>query len=119
MSTLTKGTTVHTPDLLLLYQTEQRGRNINDILLDGTVSVQIRPAGPRSGRLQALFIAGEAAATALAADIASGALIALADEDRSSIEMNFILPGDGTVRVELDDNTREDFIVTWDFQEVP
>jgi hypothetical protein len=79
------------------------------------VTVALRPAGLRRGRFSAVF-SGKAAAIALEAELALAQILTIADTDHSDLDMSFVL--DGQLEIQLDPQTRRNWIVTWEFQEV-
>ena len=119
MSTTIKGvttTTVHTLLLMLGYEATRRGRNVIHELADSNApAVVLRTAGLRSGTIKALC-ATSAAALALETDLKTAQKLEFATTDLTGINMTFVLLNELTV--ELEDDTRKLFIVTFDFQEI-
>lgn len=116
MTTITGTGGVHTPVLFLTYSTERQARNVIDDLLDGGLSVQLREAGSRRGRFEALF-SSMASAVALEAELKLAQVLELVEPDATALSMDFVCSG--RIEVVLDKATRRQWIVSWDFREVP
>jgi hypothetical protein len=116
MTTTITGADPHTPTLLTTYGWNRTAGNIIDRLAgNNDLSVALRPAGLRKGRFSAVFN-DAAAAIALEAELALAQTLTLADTDQSDLDMSFVLSGQ--LEIQLDPQTRRNWIVTWDFQEV-
>tara|TARA_R100000365_G_C2744982_1_gene73722 strand:- start:1463 stop:1825 length:363 start_codon:yes stop_codon:yes gene_type:complete len=103
------------PTLVLGYQAARRGRNIiHDLIGDG-IAVTLIGSRLRSGTLALLYPA-KADAFAAEALLASKATFTLTDTDVAEVGMSFVTDGD--VTVELDDATRDAWVVSVDFQQV-
>lgn len=108
------GTT--TPILVLGYETKREGRNIVHDLLGGGIAVALVAPRPRSGALELLY-ESETLAAACVALHSLETTFTLADTDRPSIAMAYVV-GPGGVGLALDDETREMWIVTVEYQEI-
>jgi hypothetical protein len=108
----------HTPTLLLVYDTTRGGGATVDELISGAIGVQLGAAGSRKGRLEALFT-DISAALSLETDLRLAQVLALASTSQSSLNMNFVVPNNGSIRLVLDPRTRREWTLTWDFREVP
>lgn len=107
------------PDLVLGYATDRAGRNIVHDLLggDGIAVVLIAPR-PRSGTLE-LFYTDEADAwAALELHTSTADSFTLADTDRPAIGMAYVLDSSG-VSLALDEETRDHWVVSVNYQETP
>lgn len=116
MTTLTKGATTITPTIVDGYSTTQSARTIlHDIIGRSNPDVSFAADSLRSGSLRCMFVL-EADADAARDALAQPGVWTLADAARSSIGMLFVRQGDMTV--ELDDETRELWVLTLGYQEV-
>ena len=115
-TTITDGTTTVTPILITGWDTARAARNVlHEIIERPAMDVTYRPAGLRYGTLEALLPTLEDALT-LEALLALARQFTLEDTDHPSLNMAFVASGDITVT--LDDETRIQATVGWDFQEV-
>lgn len=115
MPTIGNGTTTETPLLVKPYESSRESRNITHSILSTNVkAVSLRPAGLRTGRLEALT-ASRADAAALEAVLAGATLLTYTDSD-TSLSMTFIL--DGVADVKQDTEVLARWWVTFDFTEV-
>jgi hypothetical protein len=112
--------------------TRTRPNRVTPIVGAETVAVTTRPAGLRRGTLKLVF--GDAAATGSEyapinpAEEASSAaellhatgtgVFHLSDPDRASLDLFYVVDQDGAITRELDDATRDVWIVTVAFHEV-
>jgi len=80
-----------------------------------TAVVSLRPARPRSGTMS-LVVAEEWIANNIVLTVCAGLVCRLEDTDRPALNMNFVVVGDTTL--ELDDDTRDVWLITIDYQEV-
>lgn len=104
-----------TPALVLGYETTRMSRNIVHDTLDGGIAVSIIPPRPRSGILR-LFYVTEADADTAAALLARPSTFLLESDERTSINMTFVVDSDTTLA--LDDDTRDLWIVDAGYQEI-
>lgn len=116
MTTITGAGGTHTPTLFLAYSTERQAGNSIEDLLDSGLSVQLRPATSRSGRFEALFTS-LSTAVSLEADLALAQVLTLVEPSATALSMDFVC--DGRINVDIDKQTRREWIVSWDFREVP
>ena len=115
-TTVSDGTTTLTPLLVDGYSAAREARNLLHAIIDTEWhSVTLRPAHPRSGTLR---LACETLADALAMDElhAQPAILTLADTTLPGLNMQYV--ANGSITVELDDDTRKHWWVEVDFQEV-
>lgn len=110
------GSSVSTsPTLILGYQTERVSQNIvHDLVGGGILISYVRPR-PRSGTLS-LFYPTEALANSAAVLFTRENSFTINDTDRSTINMTFVISG--AIRLSLDDETRNSWVVDVDYQEV-
>jgi len=104
-----------TPALVLGYQTARTSRNIIHDLLSGEVGVALVAPRPRSGTLELLYPVEADAFTALNLH-AEETVFTLTDTDRASVAMSYVVDGD--ITIELDDETRDHWVVSVGYQEV-
>ena len=103
------------PTLVLGYDTEQESMNqVYDIIGGGIAVALVRPR-PRSGTLR-LFYLTEADADAARELHTRETTFSLVSSERSSIAMTYVL--DGRLRVELDEETRDRWVVEVGYQEI-
>lgn len=116
--TITDGTTTITPHLIDGYRSERAAGNIIHQAADNPaeVDVTLRPAGLRTGTLRLLFLTLTEALAAEAVHAAAGEL-QLGSTDHPGLNMSYV--ANGAITVELDDETRNLWLVEVDFQEVP
>ena len=118
MSTISDGVTTVTPTLVLGYRAGQRSRNVLIEPIDSPDPyVSLAAAQTRAGTWSYLF-ADEAEAEACRALHAAGSVLTLTDPDVSTVGMDYVVPDDGEIVVELDPETRKAWIVEVDFREV-
>lgn len=103
------------PELILGYETARRGRNVFHEILGGGTAVSLVPADPRSGTLR-LYYPLEADAVASVELHSRGETLTLTETDRDSVDMTYAL--DGAVGYALDEETRDDWVVTVDYREL-
>jgi hypothetical protein len=116
MATITDGTTVITPELVLGYETTQASRNIvHEVLGRPDPDVTLAPAGTRSGTLS-LFFLTEADAEAARVLHTAASTFTLTDADRPAMGMVYVTAG--AITVTLDDQTRERWTVAVEYREV-
>jgi hypothetical protein len=118
MSTIiTSGADTLEPTLVTGYASRREARSIvHTILGRENPDVTFRPASLRSGQLELLFT-GESESLDAEQLHATGQTFALISTDRASVEMTYVV-ADGTIERELDDATRDVWIVRVPFQEV-
>lgn len=115
--TITSGATTITPELVDGYRSERESGNVIHQAADNPsrVDVTLRPAGLRSGTLRLLFLTLTEALEAEAVHAAAGVL-ALTSTDHPGLNMSYVV--NGTISVELDDDSRALWLVEVQFQEV-
>lgn len=107
---------VITPVLVDGYTaTREAGSIVHDILGRTTPDVTLRPALTRSGTLRMLFT-DEAAATDAEAVLSGAEVFTLASDERATVGMLFTVAD--RVQLELDDATRNVWIVSAGFREL-
>lgn len=116
MTTITGTGGTHTPTLFLAYSTTREAGNVIDDLIDAGLSVQLRAASSRRGRFEALFTS-LASAVSLEAELALGQVLTLVEPSATALSMDFVCSG--RINVDIDKPTRKEWIVSWDFREVP
>lgn len=104
-----------TPLLVLGLQSTFTGQNIFHTTLAGGMDVTYIPAALRSGTLDFLYATEDEAATCAGMHV-YGAVIQMTDDDRQLATFAYVV--NGSVTVTLDDETRELWKVSVDFQEV-
>lgn len=107
------------PTLILGYEARQESSNIVHTVLGRTnPDVTLRPAQMRTGSLSLLFAAPTAEADSDAARqvLATAGVLSLMSSDRTTVDMAFVTSGSITRR--LDEQTRNRWLVSFDFQEV-
>lgn len=117
MSTITGTGGTHTPDLFMLYNTSRDSGNSVDVLLDGSVAIQLGAARARHGRFRAFFV-DVSDAVALEDELSVAQVLTLVETDRPPLSMDFVVDGRGSIDVDIDERTRNHWTVTWDFYEV-
>lgn len=116
-STITHSTGVITPRAVNGWQSSREARTImHPVLGRPHDDVTLRPAGLRSGELTLVFPL-EADARAAENVFAVAQVLTFADTDRTTLGMSFVV-ADGEISVDLDDVTRNVWIVTVPFREV-
>lgn len=114
--TVNDGTSTTTsPVLVLGYQTSRESQNVVHDLIGGGIAVTLVRPRPRAGTLE-LFYVTEAAAHAAAELHAGETSFTFTDTERTTVAMTYVV--DGSVGVELDDESREYWTVSVDYQEV-
>lgn len=117
-TTITTGASTITPTLVLGYSADREAQTIvHEILGSASPDVTLRPGKLRSGRLELGFQGATSQANSkTAADLLSGAAtFNLVSTDLTTIPMPFVVQG--TVTRELEDASRNAWIVSFDFQE--
>lgn len=109
------------PDLILGYESSRTsGAVVHPIVGRPAPDVTLRRAGLRRGRMQLGFLGEDAESASADAETAlsAAAVFSLVSDDRSTIQMRFVLPSTGAITRQLDPDTRETWSVTFDWQEV-
>lgn len=104
-----------TPELVDGYSARRATGNVIIPILGGGIAVVVRPAQPRSGTLR-LFYPDEADAAAAAEMHTFMGTFTLTSDERESIEMTYVVSGQ--ITVDLDDETRDLWVVSVDYQEL-
>lgn len=119
---ITAGDLSITPTLLTgLSESSEGGAIVHPILgRAGDPDWTLRGAAPRTGRLELGFAGADAesASAAAVSALRTAAVFTLADTDRASYGMRFVVPAGGRVERAIEDETRAAFIVTVDYAEV-
>lgn len=117
MTTITNGTATIAPTIVTGWKAARSVRTIaHDIIGRSDPDVTFAPAGLRSGTLEVLFD-DEAAAT-VAFDLLIGAYEwTLADPDRASVGMTFVVAG-GDAEFDLEDESRDLWLIRVPYREV-
>lgn len=97
-------------------QTRDSGTLRHDYI-DGSVDYTIRAMGPRTGTLSLLFTS-EAEALSCEALHQTAPYIDIVSDERDIANGRYVVADGGAVGVELDDETRDLWVVTVDFSEV-
>lgn len=117
MPTITNGTDIITPVLVNGFTSSREARTVvHDILDRPAPDTSLRESGSRTGTLELLFT-GEASAFAAETLHAGISVWSISDPDRPSIAMTYVVAG-GSVERELDDETRDLWLVRVPFREV-
>lgn len=116
-STITHTTGTLTPAVVDGWRMSREARSrVHTILGRSAPDVTLRPAGMRKGALRCVF-ATEATAAAAVAVFATPQVLTFTDTDRPLLAGSFVV-ADGDIELELDDTTRNTWVVTVPFQEV-
>lgn len=117
MTSIIHSTGVIVPQVVNGYEASREARTVvNAVLNRSNPDVTLRDPGPRSGSLALVFATENAAQDAFAV-LGTRQVFTLADPDRLSIGMSFVV-ADGDLTIGLDADTREVWIVTVPFVEV-
>lgn len=115
-NTITDGTTVITPELILGWNASQATRNIiHPIIGKASPDVTLKAAGLRTGNLELLFMNATEAETART--MLSQALPFLIESDEAFLD-NFRFVVASSISSALEDTTRNMWTISVDFQEV-
>lgn len=115
-NTITDGTTVVTPQLILGWEAAQETRNvIHSVIGKAAPDVTLKPAGLRTGTLELLFLTAADALTART--MLTQALPFLIESDEAFLD-NFRFVVSGSISSVLEDTTRSLWTISVDFQEV-
>lgn len=120
-TTISDGTITVTPTVIDGYNSTRESTTLaHEVPGSAWPDIVLRPAGPQRGTLRLGFAgSGSEVASLIAQQLhASGSVLALASTDRSTVAMSYVLAPGGRVTRELDDTTRDAWIVTADFLEV-
>jgi len=116
MTTISDGTTTKTPILVTGWRSSRASGNVLHNIIDRVDDeVTFRTAGLRQGDLGLLFPTLEAALDC-EAFVATAHKLTLVDADHPGLNMSFVVTGD--ISVDLDDETREQTIVTITYRQV-
>lgn len=119
MTIITHGADTITPTQVLGYQSEREGRNIvHPILGRPSPDVTLRPAGLRTGTLSMGFAGPTAEGDSRFAENlhSNGGVFTLMSAERLTVPMSYVVAG--RIGRELEDESRDAWIVNVDFQEV-
>ncbi|WNM25245.1 hypothetical protein [Demequina capsici] len=115
-TTVTDGVTTLTPILVTGWSSTRLARNVlHDIVGTEWPEVTLRPAAPRSGTLQ-LLCATLADGVAMEAFHAQAKVLTLADPESAPLGMNYV--ASGRIDLDIDEDTRDKWIVSVEFKEV-
>jgi hypothetical protein len=115
-SIISDGVTTITPLVVDGYESGRESGNIvHRIIGVASPDVTFRPALLRAGTLRLVFPV-EADADAAVAFHAAGTVFAFEDSDRPSLAMSYVTSG--RISCALDDETRDVWVVSVDYQEV-
>lgn len=106
-----------TPLLTLGYSSSAQSLNVTHQVLGGDLDVTVRAAGMRTGTLQFLF-SDEDDAAACELMHRQPMSFTLTDDDRATIDMTYVIAPAGNIARALDGDTRDQWTVSVDFQEV-
>lgn len=116
MSVISDGTSSVTPILVTGWESTRAGQNVlHNIVGRSDDDVTYRPAGLRSGTLEALCATLELALQ-LEQLLAQAKRFTLSDPDHPALNMAFVL--NGSITVALDDETRTQATVAVEYQQV-
>lgn len=117
-ATITHAGGVIAPTVVDGYESKSEGRSrVHEILGSGTVDVTLRPATPRTGTLRLLFVS-ETESAAAERILGRGEIFTLNTPERTTIQMRFFIPHGGSITRTLDPDTRDQWHLAADFQEV-
>lgn len=115
MSTITTGSVVHTPEVIVGFEASREVGTLVHRTLGGSPSVTLRAAGPDSGRAVAVFD-NEPDARALMSGLASAATALMMRDDVGSAAFVTFVP-QGELEIEVDTETFV-WLVTFDWVQV-
>ncbi|MFS0714100.1 hypothetical protein ABC195_09455 [Microbacterium sp. 2P01SA-2] len=119
---ITAGDLSITPTILTgLTEASEGGAIVHPILgRAGDPDWTLRGATPRTGRLELGFAGpdAESASEAAVSVLRTPAVFTLADTDRATYGMRFVVPAGGRVERIIEDETRAAFVVAVDYAEV-
>jgi hypothetical protein len=102
------------PLLITGYDARRDSRNVTHDMLDGSIVMTLINPRPRAGTMQLLY-ASEYDAHAAMNLHATSATYTLETGDRFTVDMHYVA---GALGVQLDDATRDMWVVSVDYQEV-
>lgn len=115
-TTLSNGSVTLTPLLVLGYKATQDSKNVIHAVLGKTSpDVTLRKANMRSGTLEILFLTAAEAEAARQLHIAED-VFTLDSSEITQINMQYVVNGEITTA--LEDETRNAWVITIDYQEV-
>lgn len=103
------------PTLVLGYETSRESLNIVHDLIGGGIAVTLVRPRPRAGTLE-FFFTSEADAFDALTKHSRETTFTLADTDRASVNMTYVV--DGSTNLALDNATRTRWVVRVGYQEV-
>lgn len=118
---ITSGATVIEPTAVIEYASSRDGGTIvHPIIGRPAPDATLRPASLRKGRMQLVFAAATAEADSAAAEnaLAAAAVFTVYSPDRTTVQMSFIIPSDGTLTRTLSATTGVSWTVQFDWVEV-
>ncbi|WP_294947692.1 hypothetical protein [uncultured Microbacterium sp.] len=118
---ITSGATVIAPTMILGYESSRPTRTlIHDVPGRSDPDATLRPAGLRKGRMTLGFAGPSAESDSASAEsvLAGAVAFVLTSPDRASVSMRFVLPDGGALSRVLDPETRDAWMVEFDWQEV-
>lgn len=122
MASITGGASVITPTTVLEFTSSREGRtNIHDVLNRANPDVTLRLAGSRKGHIKLAFLGADSEQKSAAAEaiLSERALFTyVTDPERPSLSLSFVIPDGGQITRALDDDTRDDWTVEFDYREV-
>lgn len=122
VSAISGGDSVIVPTLVNGFESARPVRSVVHEILNSSVDdVDLRPAGPRQGRMELLFASDEAEVESAAAEsvLVAAGVFTFADEDRPTLEgLVFIPRPGGQITRTLDPDTRAVWLVAFEWCEV-
>jgi hypothetical protein len=119
---ITAGEATIEPTLILGYTAQRTSGNlVHEILGKAGPDVTLRPARLRSGTLTLGFESATSEADSkTAADLLAtyDGVFSLISAERASVDMSWVVAEGGRISRDLDDLTRDAWVITVDFQEV-
>ncbi len=118
---ITAGASTIAPTEVLGLQSQRTGRNIiHEIPGSESESVTLRPATPRTGTIVLGFSGPTAEGDSFDAENlhATGGVFTVVAAERPSLEMSYVVQDGGRISRDLEEVTRDAWIVTIDFREV-
>lgn len=116
-TTVSYAGTTFTPDQVDGWRQIVESRNVVHAVIGGGIEVTHAPAAPRTFQLRLIF-ALEADAAGCAQLHRDAPYLDLASDERVLVNGRYVLAGGGGVAVDLDDETRDAWVVTVDATEV-
>lgn len=114
-TTISNGTDTLTATVMDGYEATREARNVvHEILGSNVPAVSLRAARTRSGTFRFMFVDAAVAQAALNM-LGSASKITLADTDRPGVGMIFVAAG--SVSIELEDSTRNLWVIECDYRE--